>query len=208
MSWRQRIDFQTVMLATMAVIALSVLIPTLLISWQAMRTSFEGGCLDKRTGEVFNYVIAYRNTNSDRTITPKWEELQVDIVNRGTEYCYIDLNTGNPIHDQITTPGASGFLEATPLNNDEVQVVRIDKNATSTYIARQGSGDENQGGYIISGPGDGRIYVNEGDTYFSWQYAPTGVPTFVITIIISTAGIAIFISIGSLLVMILPRRNW
>ena len=59
MGWRQRLDTQTIISIFMAVLALAMILPVLLMSWQSMRATFDGGCLDKRTGEVFSYVVSY-----------------------------------------------------------------------------------------------------------------------------------------------------
>ena len=61
--------------------------------------------------------------------------------------------------------------------------------------------------YHINGDGDGRIYSEDGYSHFTWE-ARTDLPNILPQLIITIAGLAIFISIGSILIMCLPKGNF
>ena len=204
MSWRQQLDTQTIISIFMAVLALAMILPVLLMSWQSMRATFDGGCFDKRTGEVFNHVVSYVAVASD-----EWEKVNIDIEGRPDGYCYIPVRDGyndsadywNDFSIVVTTPGAGGLLDITPLRNDDIKQLRVDLYAATTPISN------GEYMYYIEGDGDGRIYSEDGYSHFEWEES-ANLPNILPQLIITIAGLAIFISIGSILIMCLPKRNW
>ena len=173
-----RFDVKTVILLFMAAVSLTIIVPVMMVSWQSMRAIAEDGCIDLRSGEVFNHVrISYNAIDSS------FKEYNVDITKLEDNKCYMeeipeDVNTGEVVN--IETPGGDA--------------IGIDYDFDTTELLK-GSG-------VLLHSATGL------DTYFQWyESSDNQLPDVVPNMIIVVSGLAVFISIGSLIIMSLPTGD-
>ena len=184
MPFRQQLGIQTVILLAMAIISLTIILPVLFVSWQSLRGALESGCLDRRSGEVFNYVLVGAD---DTHVVVDAEQSSMG------DGCFVYPLVGAGVTElPARTPGAAEDNLLIDGWNTEA-----DLTASSLYSTIEEYG---------RATGVGRISATDfeaGDIYFAWAAVPE-LPTVVPRMVVIVSGLAILISIGSLLLMCLP----